>query len=58
MQAMNWFAFALVLLALVLGVALELSGKWRDLAGWAIIATSAAIIIDLATKWAHTVHLG
>lgn len=55
---MNWFAFTLVLIAVVIGIIDEIQTRGRSIYGWALIALGSGIIIDLATRWAHTVHLG
>jgi hypothetical protein len=58
MVGMNWFAFTLVLVAVVIGVIDEFQTKGRSIYGWAIVALGSGVILDLATKWAHTIRLG
>lgn len=53
---MNFVAFVLVLAAGVIGAIDVLSSQWKSLVGWALIALSAGILIDLCTSWSHTVH--
>jgi hypothetical protein len=55
---MNWFAIFLVVIALVLGGIVVFQTRARSLLGWAVVALAVGIIVDLATKWAHTVRLG
>lgn len=53
---MNLIAFALVLAAGILGLVDTAQHAWRSLVGWALVALSTGIIIDLCTHLSRTVH--
>jgi hypothetical protein len=53
---MNLLAFLLVVVAGVLGAVSLFQTAFRSLVGWALVALSVGIIIDLCTTLSHTVH--
>jgi hypothetical protein len=53
---MNFVSFILVLFAGVIGVVEVFTSAWKSLVGWALIALSVGIIVDLCTTWSHTIH--
>lgn len=55
-SSMNFVAFIFIVLAGVCGVVELVQTRWRSLLGWAAVAVSTGILIDLCTSWSHTVH--
>jgi hypothetical protein len=53
---MNLLAFVLVVVAGVIGAVEVFSSAWKSLVGWALVALSVGIIVDLCTTWSHSVH--
>lgn len=53
---MNLLAFVLVLAAGLLGAVTLFQTAFRSLVGWALVALSVGIVVQLCTTWSHTVH--
>jgi hypothetical protein len=53
---MNILAFVLVVFAGVIGIIEVVQSAWKSLVGYALIALSLGLIVQLCTTWSHTVH--
>lgn len=53
---MNFVAFVLILFAGVVGVIEIVQSQWKSLNGWALLALSVGLIVQLCTTWSHTIH--
>lgn len=53
---MNFLSFILVVFAGVVGIIDVVQSRLKSFVGWAFIALSVALIVQLCTTWSHTIH--
>ena len=53
---MNFLAFILVVFAGVVGLIQVVQSKAKDFVGWALLALSVGLIVQLCTTWSHSIH--
>jgi hypothetical protein len=54
---MNLLAFVLVVFAGVIGIFEIVKAEWKSPTGWALVALSVGLIVQLCTSWSHSVHV-
>lgn len=55
-MGMNLLAFVLVVFAGVVGAIEVFRSAWKSLVGWALVALSVGLVVQLCLDWSHTVH--
>lgn len=53
---LNWLAALLIVTMGVLGVVVLVQSAWRSIVGYALVAGSAGLLIELCATWSRSIH--